>query len=352
MWYPLVSVTLSEVEQILAENIKIELNKDKYFPNEIITARVSSDALPFDLSSGLNFELLYRGHGSGNTKAVLVERKKVFKVLVDAEARSEYRVEFVVPESPLTYHGKVLNIDWYIKAVGERSSLGKKTISKVDFIVLPLPREHLPDGIESIQSIDGEITKSSKSSLVTLFVFTLPFVILFFAALYGSLTEGPILLFFAAIALLIASVNISTMYATVQNSRSTQNIGTVELVLDRESYFPGMTLRGRLRFTPAKKLHINAITISILGRELVSRGFVTSPTTHSHELLNETVLLVPPFNPSPKEEVEFPFNIVLPIEPYYSHAMSDNYLRWEIITHIDVLGGSDFNNRWGFSVRG
>lgn len=336
----------------MAANISIELNKETFFPNDIISARISVDELQYELSNGLTFELFYKGHGSGNSKVVLVEQKKGLKVLSAVEECSEYRVEFVVPESPLTYHGKVLNIDWYIKAIGEGRFKGKTTFSKVDFIVLPLPREQFPDAIESIQKVDGRASKGSNSSLLTLSVFTVPFLILFFAALYGSLTEGPILLVFAALAFLIVFVNISTMYAKVQNTKSIQNIGHVELVLDRESYFPGMTLRGLLRFRPTKKLHINGITISIMGRELVSRGSVTNPTTHIHELTNERVLLVPPFNPSAQEEVELPFSIVLAKGPYYSHTMSDNYLRWEIITHIDVLGNSDFDKRWVFCVRG
>jgi len=82
------------------------------------------------------------------------------------------------------------------------------------------------------------------------------------------------------------------------------------------------------------------------------RGSGTDKVTHRHVLLSQEVVKLPPFNTFTREEVEIPFEVELPDEPYYSVSMSDNSLIWTIKSHIDIANWPDFSKQWNFRLRG
>lgn len=332
-------------------DVKIKLDKREVYSNETITATLNVLGNSDFTCNAITLDLIYIGHGRGNLKVVRVERKQLYKGEISAGEHLTFSTEFVIPEAPLTYHGKYLNVDWYIKANVDVSwAFDPKC--KEDFIVLPSPTAKAPDPVETVQNFDGRLSTGAKIGLGCLLFFIVPTSFGLFFSIVGAVLGEPNLLIGSAVLFIMLLGFLFIGYMMVRNYIAIKSIGRVDLKLDRDSYFPGMVVKGKICFLPTKRMHINSIDISIKAEEVVVRGSGTDKVTHRHVLLNQKVVKLPPFNTFNREEVDIPFEVELPDEPYYSVSMTDNSLKWSIISHIDIANWPDFSKHWNFRLRG
>lgn len=64
----------------------------------------------------LSISLGWRTHGKGNRDIGTPADLVLFEGEWQPGKTHEYDFEFLVPDGPATYHGRVLNLDWYLNA--------------------------------------------------------------------------------------------------------------------------------------------------------------------------------------------------------------------------------------------
>ena len=87
-----------------------------YHPGDTVGARVHVDVDEDVTCDGLEVTRQWSTHGRGNAEAGDTRFKRLFSGEWKAGTTHSYRVEFVIPNGPYSYHGHYLNVDWYVRA--------------------------------------------------------------------------------------------------------------------------------------------------------------------------------------------------------------------------------------------
>jgi hypothetical protein len=85
-------------------------------PGELIRGQVQVDVDSDCRCDGLSIQVFWRTHGRGDGDEGKGETIQLFQGLWSAEEESAYAFEFEAPKEPATYHGHLINVDWYVVA--------------------------------------------------------------------------------------------------------------------------------------------------------------------------------------------------------------------------------------------
>ena len=257
-------------------SIELERPDRRYAPGDRITGlvRVSVDAQT--KCDALTLTRQWRTHGKGNRASGPEDAISLFSGEWKPGTYT-YAFDVACPEGPPTYHGRILNVDWYLDARADVPwAIDAKT--STDVFVEPRP------GVETEINV---IRAAASSAMVGLIfgLFMIPFVLVGLGVLGAGLVEGDVALIgFGAFWLVILSGFIALI---VKQRLARQAFKRLDTALERVA--PD---RVAVVVDYASDKVINAVLAKLVVMEVVVRGSGTDKTTY-RETIYQAIQPIP-----------------------------------------------------------
>lgn len=319
----------------------------------------------------LVLRLEWRTHGRGNT-----DRGDPEDVVLASDlnlipgAPQTFSFEFEAPEEPFTYRGRIINVDWYVRARADLA-WARDPGAETEIIIRPAPTDgaaepvdtplrpvriaDLPTGvIDSLQAVEApqrwRIPKGAKTVKLStpvgcalfgcVLVFFLPFLIfggIFLMAFVDGApgwVVGPVLL---AVATLIG-------YFVFRNRLAAGRLGDTQLKLGSQTVRRGATLDWFLECEPPKPVTLRSVIATLTRSEVATSGSGTSRTTH-REVLEEREMRLDDVALRAGEAVVFPGRFAVGHDAPFSFKSHDNEVLWELKVNVDLPNWPDWTRK-------
>ena len=317
--------------------ISVEFDRDNvtYYAGEFVSGTMILELEKKTNCRSVTASLGWYAHGAGNDAATIVETLTVHSgELEPGVYRFPFR--FNLPPGPYTYHGHYLNVDWYVEGTAD-VPWATDPKGDEDFILLPSrdvrpPDPELPAHTEATDTgMAGIIVGAGIAALSVL------------CGLYGIVEEEDFgMACCAAIGLIIAAV---ALYYGFHRFLATRLVGDVRFGAEPWPVHPNDTFTHTITFTPKRKMLVNAITATLVGKEEVVEGHGSDRTTHTNVLFEQSVEVASNGTLEGKQEVTFRAAFTIPDGPFYTISATDNTLSWEVTTHIDIPNWPDWEDK-------
>jgi hypothetical protein len=129
-----------------------------------------------------------------------------------------------------------------------------------------------------------------------------------------------------------------------------QLTGTVIAEIQPERLKPGQELRGRIEFTPKRRLKASDVLYKIECIEKCVSGSGSNRKTHKHELLSLTEKLAPASHFAAGQQQKFEFIYTVPVDAAPSMKLNDNELTWSVQMRIAIPRWPDWTKDINFIV--
>jgi hypothetical protein len=285
-------------------------------------------------------------------------------------ATRSFSFEFEAPSSPLTYRGRVVNIDWYVRAEADmarakdprdeqeiiiqtaRDRSGAAT--PVDAPFRPIRLADLPAGaIDRLQAVEppkrfllAHGTKNIKLSspagcaiLGCLLVFVvLP--ALFFVGIFLTAFVEAVPGWLAGVVLLAIAAAIG--YFVFRNRLAAQRLGQTQLKLASQTVRRGNTVDWFLACKPPRHVTIRTIVATLIRKEVASSGSGTNRRTHE-EVVEQREMRLENVDLRAGEAVVFPGRFGIGADTACSFKGHSNEVRWDLKVRVDLPGWPDWS---------
>ena len=224
-----------------------------------------------------------------------------------------------MPSGPVTYHGRILNVDWYLKA---RAYIPWAIPAKAEenFIVVP-DRETTEKGAQWKSSPDQwpeEIRpdQTSMGAVLTIAVFALSFI---FSGL-------PILILMA----------FSIAQSCIRYILVRRRLGRVDVITVPRTVHGGETAELRVSFESRAVADLRKVTAKFVGRERVISGDSESNQTNTQLIYEETAVIDTGRRLIPGQRVFLQHELRVPAAAPPTFEQEDNHLEWIVMIHFDM----------------
>jgi len=307
-----------------------------YFPGETVHGFVQVEVDGEVRCEDLTIETFWRTHGRGNTD----EGEKRAWSLSQGEnwfPGDEIRLpfEFQVLGRPVSYHGKLVNVDWYVRA---RADIPWKLDPKAeeDFLVDPHPVDApRPEELEWREGARPEGTATPRQTAVIAAVFfAVGCVVLYMGMRDGGLMVkcvGGAFMFFSS---LIAISSVRGLIAA-------RKLGTVRVEFRPLRTCPGGRVLCRVRFQVLGGVQLRGVHAELRCIEQAVSGAGTDRHTYTEELYASEEDWSGPEFLTPGEEFEASGEFLIPADADYSFRADNNTVAWRAKVSVDVHNWPD-----------
>lgn len=299
---------------------------------------------------------IWRAHGKGNTHEVVVEER--IELLPRLTPGSPHNVpfRFRAPDSPVTYHGHLVNVDHYVSARVNKP-WAKDAVAEADYLVVPGPASAEAYRLGKLAAKAGGGTgKKGPGCLTVVFWILSPLFAVMLLVLIAVLL--PILAVVGIVVLVkralaekrLGQVTAELGAQVVEEpgarkrpdgwlARKLRRTGSRTYVVA-----PGETVSAILRFTPPADVTLNGARLDVAATELATSGSGTDATTHRHVVWSHAVTLLDrqPLMRGVPVDVAVPLE--LPWLGVYSLDAPSNKISWTASFRVDVPGWPDWEH--------
>lgn len=305
---------------------------------------------------GLGIELQWRTSGRGNTARGGARSEVLYTGTWYPGETHRYPFELEAAPAPLTYHGELLHVDWYLTATAD-----------IPWALDPKAEEALvlvrgADGGPARLDLDPRQAELMDPHRLVRDL--LPLVAALFGCVFGCIglgvaaagvavltagktADGVPLTAFGAV---FVAVGVAGGWMFLRNKLAERRLGPVETELVPRSLCPGETLEARIRFHPRVRLELNRVTARLVAREVVTSGSGKNSSTRTHELLARDEVLADRQTISAGEEVALECRFELPADAPPAFSAPSNRLEWRVRFHVDIPGWPDWTSEVSFDV--
>ncbi len=334
-------------------SIELERPDFTYRPGELVRGRIEVTALEDCTCDGLSIELMWRTHGRGNRAKGDPNLQSLGKAQWKADETRSYPFELTLPAGPVTYHGNLINVDWYLDA---RADIPWALDPKAEREILLVPgpaegemrsaggyRDPARPGIARYDVGGPKRTGwQGRAGVGTRVFFGLLFGGIGGVAFYQS--HSVFTLVFVLVGLGIAG---GALLRPVAESR----IGVPEVEIDPNELRAGERATVRLILAPVSRAHINGVSMEVRGQEIAVSGSGTNRTTHRHDLFRAPSKLDGPTGAvEAGARAQFQGTLALPPDAAPSFRATDNEVRWSVTIRVDIEGWPDWQDEYVFTV--
>ncbi|MDP7035993.1 MAG: hypothetical protein QF752_16025 [Planctomycetota bacterium] len=314
--------------------VLIEEPNRVFRPGETIRGQVLVDVNADCRCDGLSLRPTWSTHGRGNRDGGKGEAIQLFQGLWTAGDELLYPFEIEAPSEPMTYHGHLINIDWYLKASADIPWAFDPKAER-EFSLGPGDRSG--SGSEGVAP--AELSGASRSSGVgCLYVLVIIFLL---RTLVPSLTMGTLWVPEGSFFLLLLMVGVAAYI--FRNRIVEYRLGKVEFSLEPHPVVGGDVAIGRLMFQPRRSVRVDRIHLSLTGQEVAVSGSGSQQTTHTHTLREESFdMLEAGTRYMRGQRVEFEEEIHIPEEAAPSFDFNHNRVSWTLNLRIVLPGWPDY----------
>jgi hypothetical protein len=345
-------------------DLAVQLAKENrvYAPGESVRGQVLVSVTEAIQCRGLTASLRWRTHGRGNRREGPATVVKLFEGEWKAGEQRVYSFELPMPAGPATYHGTVLNVDYYVTAQADMPwALDPKAEAEV-----LLPPADSPDYSFGSKYVPPEAEVKAMGSIMNvgsvlvLGCFGGPGVLLLLSGIaaiasvvvsrnLGALMTGVFLTFFGGAFTL---VGVGLTYKLQKKRLAQRRLGDPAVTLEPNPARAGERVSVRFMVQPRAALTLGESKLRLRCRETVVSGSGTNRTTHTHEVHTSEQSLGLAGRPvQPGEIVSFQETVVVPDEAAPTFVADDNELKWTLAVSIGIPGWPDWEAEYPLTVR-
>ena len=329
--------------------ITLDRNPPRYVPGEKVTGRLHVDVKEACRCDALTVELLWRTHGKGNQDTATSSTEPVGAFDWTPGESHEHPFSFTMPQGPVSYHGHIVNVDWYVAARADVPwAIDPKT--EQDLLLLPAPAKSVaseayrggPRRTAQPHIIGDRARKDSPK--VRLLVVAV--AIAFFSVFFGSelVVDGsPNWILFGFLAVFLGFCA-KIVWNDVRNFAAKQKVGQITIETDPVVATRGEPLHVRATFTPRSDGRLNRIWATLEGAEVAISGSGTNKTTHRHKLESVEAEMTGAMAFRRNEAIDLECNLSVPSDAPPSFRSNENRVEWRVIVHLDIDAWPDLED--------
>jgi hypothetical protein len=335
-------------------SIHLERDEPVYRPGEPIRGEVEVRVQEACRTEMLVLSHFWRTHGRGNRDEGTPTIQSLYSGEWSAGETYRYPFEIALPNGPRTYHGNLLNVDWYIAA---RARLAWAIDPKAETeVILETgaagdycfgPRYKPPEEALAASGRGRGCILFFGVVLAALGVFVAMIELALWRTnqLSGSPWVG------MTVSAGFVAVGVAVFLATAWRSVSERKLGVPEVKLRPEVAHAGATLGIGVKFCPRSVVTLEEVRAELVGLEEVVSGSGRRRTTPKHEIHRRRVVLLEPGRAiEAGEVVSLEKEIVLPASAPLTFAAPNNELKWSVEIAIGVTRWADWRRSFPITL--
>lgn len=342
----------------------------RFIVGEEVRGRLSVTVNADCKCDALTVECLWETHGRGNRSSGDSQILNLFTGELKAGETHSHEFVFKVPAGPVTYHGELINIDWYIRGrVDVPWAIDPKI--EEDFVVAEpeaadvvlgggspllepyrgLKADALPADFARALQAQADLSGNplGKVSLVVVGIFA-AFALVFssiFALVFASDFGFGACLIPGVFSLFVSVVGIKMAW----NRFAQKKLGEVEVRFDPAP----VGCRGGDRsffvsFKPPGAVQINAVTAKVSCQEVAVSGSGTNKTTHRKTLSETELELGGARAINADEVVVYEGKASFPEDAAYTFQAPSNSVKWSVFVRVDVPRWPDWTHTFPITL--
>jgi hypothetical protein len=274
---------------------------------------------------GLALNAFWKTHGRGNTARQNYFHQTFSEGSWQAGQTLEFEFEFTPPLTPLTYHGRYLNIDHYVSV---RADIPWSIDPRCEEEFLWQAGSQVPELAEAAPVLES---RSGCGRTIGLLVAAGLAVAAVLVAVVAGLQAGWLLLIPAAL----------LTFLCLRRRLAERKLGEVKWGT-LATAFAGEAMPSLLQIGPLGNVKIREVTTAVRGIEQVVSGSGTDTTTHTHSLHNEQRILVSAPKTRRGEVLELEPELLFPQSSAWSVDLPDNRVIWTVTLAIRLAFWPDW----------
>ena len=308
-------------------------------------------------------EQVWETHGAGtDTSGCLVREVKEGRRCM-AGIRYEFPFSLAVPTCPLSYHGRLVKVDHYLKA---HADVARKIDprAKIKYMVRPGPGSRVA-AIAAHLGDTQEVQPRARLPILVQIILAplvLVLVVLLFALVLAALIIAlPIMIVIGLVKLIrqsaaerkLGKVEVEIGAEIVTNKQKKTNRFRSAFGKLRERFFlglkpeafavsPGETVPVMIRFRPRAATALNEVVLVVTATEETSSGSGSSSHRQSKTMIEERTVILSKKRMADGGPVELRSDITMPALKAWTFQAPANKVSWSLVLHIDVAHAPDW----------
>jgi hypothetical protein len=315
-------------------------------PGDVLKGEVTVEVIEACTCRELALTCGWRTHGKGNRAEGVKEKAVLFQGEWPPGMPQRYPFEFKVPRGPATYHGKLLNVDWVLRA---RADIPWAIDPKAEADFLVAAEEEGEYDYGPTYKPPAELYVAADKGLgCKLTVFGL-FAAIGAAVLLAFWSQGCFPVVFGSIFLV---AGLGAILGALWRGIAQKKLGVPEVRIGASTARPGDMVPVSVKIRPRAPVRLEGVTAELRGTEVVVSGSGTNRTTHRHVFHQAKETLDPGGRELPPgEELTIGGVVQVPGQAPPTFSASDNDLRWVVEVHIGIAGWPDWKREYPVSIR-
>lgn len=310
---------------------------------------------------GLTLECRWETHGKGNRVHGENPGIQLFVGEWAGAGTHRYPFSFQLPHGPFTYHGRYLNVGWFLRARADVPwALDPKAEREIPLAPNPDEEPRWTEAVATAELLPGDLRTAVAGeqkgpqppagarhlgnvvAIGCLAVVAIPLLALVAAAVFQGIAlvrgeadpmEALLMIGMAGIFVLLF---LGGAAKVVSNRMARKRLGDVTFEVSPLTLRPGERLRARLQCRPQKTSELNGATLRIAAEEVVTRGSGTSRSTYRHTVHEREVEV--PIHQGLSAGLPFHLDheLEIPADAAPSFMARDNRLTWTVSLRLDI----------------
>lgn len=314
----------------------------------------------------------WRTHGKGDVYSGGEQEWVLFSGMWTGGEHASYRFEFIAPRGPLSYHGHVLSVAWYIRA---HADLAHTIDHEVEEEFLLVPGE-APGGVHTESAISsdrpgGQITFTSEDAkkmggrgyagFSALLVVSLGVCLWLLWRIFAKgmpphwdwrnvYLPG----FFALFSAVLAVTSAALVLSGLKFRLAQKKLGAVRVELSPKQVRPGETVTCRIMFRPLSPVELKAARVRWWGVECATRsraGSDPSTTLYTHTLFDSKTIIASRRDFMPGQDVSLEGKFQIPHDAPSTLKVTHNELYWWAEVIMNLKHCPDWSDTFEITVR-
>lgn len=330
--------------------LRIQLDGGQHRGGDTISGNVFVDVNKNVHCDGLILTLGWRAYGRGNRHVEVDQELLLFQGQWSRGETVAYAFELTLPPGPHTWHGELVNVDWYLRAQADIPwAIDPK--AELDFVVergeepLKTPDISLPmiDGrLHPVATLIPTIAALIMPAMGALFAF-----VSLVAVLFGQFQ----MILFGLLGICMGAFGAWNSRKQIGNLLSRRKLGDVSLRVSPTATVPGEAVEATLSMTAREDVKIEEVKIALILRESATSGSGTNRKTYTHDTIIDDDILLQEHRLFRDQPYSTALTMTLPADAPASFSVSDNRILWIVRADVDMPGWADLFEEFYLTVR-
>jgi len=328
-------------------SIRLEDADRVHRPGERVRGELSVEVNAPCRCSALTVSCRWRTHGRGNRDQGMEDPQVLFQGELAPGMSQRYPFEFTVPPGPATYHGKLLNVDWYVMARADIPwAIDPK--AEAEFLVEATEVENYDFGTS--YAPPEQLYRSAEKGLGCKFAFLGVFLVAGGLILGVGAAAGEVIA--VIVGGIFMSISALAILGLFWRGIAQRKLGAPEVRIGASVARPGDMVPVSITIRPRAALKLEGVTAALRCSEVVVSGSGTNKHTHRQVLHQSEAAFDPGGRELPAgEEVVAGGVVEIPPGAPPTFAAPENKLEWVIALRIGIAGWPDWKRDYPVSVR-